>query len=175
MTSTRACPAIAAAMFAMIAAAIAIPRGAAYADPPAKPADPKADKKTDKPAAAPAAPDKPAAAPAAPDKTEKRVPVSDADAKRFEDFFNKLVAIVVANQDDCVKMAAGINSHIDKSQALIKQMNAPENRNKELPAAVKDRIQKKVREELTPAITKKCSTDKAVEAAFNRMEAGRAQ
>lgn len=160
MTTTRACTRIAVAIIATIVAA----GSPVLADPPAKPA---ADKKADKPAAP--------AAPAAPDKPEKKEQVSDNDAKRFADFFDKLVAIVVANQDDCVKMAAGINGHIDANQALIKEMNDPKNRSKELPAAIKDRIQKKVRDELTPAITKKCSTDKGVEAAFNRMEAGRAK
>ncbi len=164
MTTTRASTAIAAAILAVIVAAIVIPGAPAFAEPPAKPAT---DKKADKPADKPAAP--------APDKAEKREPVSDNDAKRFADFFDKLVAIVVATQEDCVKMAAGINGHIDANQALIKEMNDPKNRNKELPAAIKERIQKKVRDELTPAITKKCSTDKGVEAAFNRMDAGRAK
>ena len=99
--------------------------------------------------------------------------MSDADASGSLDFFDKLVAIVVANQDDCVKMAAGINGHIDANQALIQEMNASKNDHKELPPAVRERIQNKARDELTPAITKKCSTDKGVEAAFNRMGAGR--
>jgi hypothetical protein len=165
MTTIRACTGLAAAILAgataaMLAATVA--STPAFADPPARPAaDPKADKKSDKPAAP------------APDKSEKKELVSDADAKRFADFFDKLVAIIVATQDDCVKMAAGINGHIDANQAVIKEMNASKNDNKELPAAVKERIQKKVRDELTPAITKKCSTDKGVEAAFNRMGAGR--
>jgi len=158
MTTTRVGTAIAAAILAVIVAAI-VPGTPAFADPPAKPAaDPKAEKKTDK---------APAPAP------DKKQPLSDADAKRFVDFFDKLVAIVVANQDDCVKMAAGINGHIDANQAVVKELNDPKNKDKELPAAVKDRVQKKVRDELTPAITKKCSTDKSVEAAFNRMGAGR--
>jgi hypothetical protein len=165
MTTIRACTGLAAAILAGATAAmlaVTVASTPAFADPPARPAaDPKADKKSDKPAAP------------APDKSEKKELVSDADAKRFADFFDKLVAIIVATQDDCVKMAAGINGHIDANQAVIKEMNASKNDNKELPAAVKERIQKKVRDELTPAITKKCSTDKGVEAAFNRMGAGR--
>lgn len=168
MTTIRACAGLAAAILAGATAAMLAVTVAsstpAFADPPAKPAaDPKADKKADKPATP------------APDKSEKKELVSDADAKRFVDFFDKLVAIVVATQEDCVKMAAGINGHIDANQALIKEMNASRNDHKELPPAVRDRIQKKAREELTPAITKKCSTDKGVEAAFNRMGAGRAK
>jgi hypothetical protein len=165
MTTIRACTGLAAAILAGATAAmlaVTVASTPAFADPPAKPAaDPKADKKADKPAAP------------APDKSEKKELVSDADAKRFADFFDKLVAIIVATQDDCVKMAAGINGHIDANQAVIKEMNSSKNDNKELPSAVKERIQKKVRDELTPAITKKCSTDKGVEAAFNRMGAGR--
>lgn len=169
MTTIRAYPGITAAILVAIVAVIVAPEvfpgigsgtRAAFADPPAKPA---ADKKADKPAAP------------APDKSEKKEMVSDADAKKYADFFEKLIAIVVATQDDCVKMATGINGHIDANQALIKEMNGPKNNNKELPPAVKERIQKKVRDELTPAITKKCSTDKGVEAAFNRMGAGRAK
>lgn len=173
MSTIRACAALAAAILAGSAAAST----PAFADPPAKPAAaPKADKKADKPAAAPEKTDKSDKS----DKSDKDKPatrdlVSDADAKRFSDFFDKLVAIVVATQEDCVKMAAGINGHIDANQALISEMNGPKNKDRELPPAVKARVQKKAREELTPAIIKKCSTDKGVEAAFNRMGAGRGQ
>ena len=155
MTTIRACTRLAAAVLAGAAMlAVTAAPSPAFADPPAKPAPGKADKpdKSDK------------------DKPAKRELVSDADARRFSDFFDKLVTIVVATQDDCVKMAAGINGHIDANQALLDEMNGS---NKELPPAVRERIQKKARDELTPAIVKKCSTDKGVEAAFNRMGAGR--
>jgi hypothetical protein len=162
MTTIRACPRLTAAVLAGATAAMLAVTAApapAFADPPARSAPGKPDKsdKTDKT-----------------DKTDKDRPakrevVSDADAKRFSDFFDKLVTIVVATQDDCVKMAAGINGHIDANQALINEMNRG---NKELPPAVKERIQKTARDELTPAIVKKCSTDKSVEAAFRRMGAG---
>jgi hypothetical protein len=136
---------IAAAIVSVIAAAI-VPPGtpAAFADPPARPA------------------------------AEKKEVVPDAEARKYSDFFDKLVAVVVATRDDCVKMAAGIHGHINANQALVQDMNAPRNKNKELPPAVKERIQNQVRDELTPAIVRKCSTDKGVEAAFNRMGGGRA-
>ena len=160
MITTRVYTVIAAAIFALgFTLGTTSP---AFADPPAKaPADKKADKPADKPAA-------PAPAPA-----EKKELVPDAEAQRFVAFFDKLVSIVVATQEDCVKMATGINGHIDANQALIKEMNDPKNKTRELAPAIKEKIQKKVRDELTPAITKKCSTDKGVEAAFNRMGAGR--
>ena len=177
MTTIRACTTLAAALragatAAMLAVTIASSTPA-LADPPAKPAaDPKADskaeKKTDKPAA-------PAAKPDPSDKSEKKELLSDADAKRFSDFFDKLVTIVVATQEDCVKMAAGINHHIDANQTVINTLTDPKNKDKRLPPAVEERIQKKARDELTPAITKKCADDKGVEAAFNRIGGGRAK
>jgi hypothetical protein len=177
MTTIRACTPLAAALragatAAMLAVTIASSTPA-LADPPARPAadpkaDPRAEKKTDKPAA-------PAAKPDQGENSEKKELLSDADAKRFSDFFDKLVAIVVATQDDCVKMAAGINGHIDANQAVVNTITDPKNRDKRLPPAVEERIQKKARDELTPAITKKCAQDKAVDAAFNRMGGGRAK
>jgi hypothetical protein len=170
MTPIRARTALAAALLAGTTAAMLAVTVAsstpAFADPPKpaadKPAAPAPDKtdKTDKS-------DK--------DKPVKRELVSDADAKRFSDFFDKLVTIVVATQEDCVKMAAGINGHIDANLSLVNAMNDPKYKDKELPPAVKERIQKKAREELTPAIRKKCAQDKGVETAFNRMSAGRAK
>ncbi|HEX3479529.1 MAG TPA: hypothetical protein VHT91_31115 [Kofleriaceae bacterium] len=171
MTTIRACTALAAAILAGATAAmlaVTVAPTPAFADPPAKPAT---DKKADKPAAPAPKTDKTDKTEKT-EKTEKKEVVSDADAKRFSDFFDKLVTIVVTTQEDCVKMAAGVNGHIDASQALINEMNSPKNKDKELPPAVKERIQKKAREELTPAIIKKCSQDKGVEAAFNRMGAG---
>jgi len=177
MTTIRARTTLAAALragatAAMLAVTVAS-SAPALADPPARPvADPKAapqaEKKTDKPAA-------PAAKPDQGEKTEKRELLSDADAKRFSDFFDKLVAIVVATQEDCAKMAAGINGHLDANQAVINVIADPKNKDKRLPPAVEERIQKKARDELTPAITKKCAQDKNVDAAFNRMAAGRAK
>lgn len=183
MTTIRARTALAAALragatTAMLAVTVAS-SAPALADPPARPAaDPKAapqaEKKTDKPAAPAARPDQSEKTEKT-EKTEKRDLLSDADAKRFSDFFDKLVAIVVATQEDCAKMAAGINGHLDANQAVINVITDPRNKDKRLPPAVEERIQKKARDELTPAITKKCAQDKNVDAAFNRMAAGRAK
>jgi hypothetical protein len=116
---------------------------------------PSADKKADKPA------DKPAA--------DKKEMVSDAEAQKFLAFFEKLVSVVVANQDDCAKMATGINGHLDANQAMIQEMNEAKNKNKDLPPAIKEKLEKKVKDEFIPALTKKCGNDKTVQAALERM------
>lgn len=95
--------------------------------------------------------------------------ISDADAQRFVAFFEKFIAVVVANQNDCPRMAAGIHAHIDANEALIKQIADAKAHNKQLPPAVKARMEQKIKSELTPAL-QKCVQDKAVQAALARMD-----
>lgn len=111
--------------------------------------------------------DKPAPTPAPAPAKES---ISKADAERFMAFFNKLVDVIVANQDDCTKMAAGINAHLDANAALMKEMNAAENKNKDIPKEYKDKMAARVQKDMMPALQKKnCMTDKGVQAAMERM------
>lgn len=120
----------------------------------------------DKPAPPPAKPaDKPAEKPAAP-----KTALTEAEAQRFYAFFDKLVSVVVTNKADCVKMATGVNAHIDASQALLKDANDAKAAGKELPQSVKDKIAKKSTDELLPAMKAKCAADKAVGEAFMRLK-----
>jgi hypothetical protein len=149
-------------MAALTAAAMATP---ALADPPKAPA---ADKKADKPS------DKPAgkADAKADDKAGKRDPLPQATADRFMAFFDKLVEIVVANKDDCTKMAAAVNAHVDANQPLLKEIADAKAANKEPPQAMKDHVMKKTQDELQPAMMAKCAQDKGVMAAFMRIRPG---
>ena len=137
-------------MAALSAAAMATP---ALADPPKAPA---ADKKADK----------------ADDKSGKREPLSQATAEKFMAFFDKLVDIVVANKDDCTKMATAVNAHVDANQPLLKEIADAKAANKEPPQAMKDHVMKKTQDELQPAMMAKCGQDKAVMAAFMRIRPG---
>jgi hypothetical protein len=101
--------------------------------------------------------------------TARAETISEADAQRFVVFFDKLIAIVVANQDDCPKMAAGIHAHVDANDALLKQLADAKAHSKQLPPAVKAKIEQKIKNELSPAL-KKCVQDKAVQAALSRMD-----
>ena len=143
----------------------------AFADTPKAPA---ADKKADKPA------DKPAAKPDAKgdakgdDKGAKKETISQATAERFVAFFDKLVAVVVANKDDCTKMATAVNAHVDANQPLLKEIADAKAQNKEPPQAAKEHVIQKTQEELQPAMAK-CGQDKAVMSAFMRMRPGAKQ
>ena len=88
----------------------------AYADTKPPTPAPAADKKAPPPAAAPE--------------------VSQADAEKFLVFFNKLVDTVVANKDDCTKLAAGINGVIDGNKDMIAKANEAKAAGKKLPKAL---------------------------------------
>jgi hypothetical protein len=145
MTTTR--------VFTLIAATIlAAGAGSALAEPPR----------------APAAPVAPAAPSAPPGKT-----VSDAEAQRLVVFFDKLTSIAVASADDCTKMAAGFNTHIDANEALLKDARDAKSAGKELPPAIKEKIETKVQRELRPAVQKKCAGDRTVQTALVRILQGK--
>ena len=137
----------------------------AFAEPPKAPA--QADKKADKPADKPAA----KAEPKADDKAGKREMLSQATADKFVVFFDKLVAVVVANKEDCTKMATAVNGHVDANQPLLKEIADAKDQHKEPPQAMKDHVLQKTRDELQPAMSK-CGQDKAVMAAFTRLRPG---
>ena len=124
--------------------------------------------------------DTPKAAPAptkpSPDVTKKdaappaKTEVSKAEAEKFVAFFNKLIDVIVANQDDCTKMASGISTFIDSNQALIAEGKAAKNSNKELPKEYKDKMDARISKDMLPALKKKCITDKGVQAAMQKMD-----
>jgi hypothetical protein len=68
-------------------------------------------------------------------------------------------------------MAAGVNAFVDENQAVIKDASAMREQHMELPQAIKDKMARKFSTELGPAITKKCSKDKTVMAAFGKLKA----
>lgn len=150
-------------MLTMIAALTA--GSATFADTPAKapakaPAEKKADPKADKPA------DKPAST----DKAAKKETIADADAQRFYGFVEKLVAIAVDTRDDCAKMAAGFNAHIDANKALLKEAADMKQQGKEVAPAMKGKMEKKFREDLGPLVMHKCGKDKPVMDALMRLK-----
>jgi hypothetical protein len=139
------------AVLAVLAVLIAAP---ALAEPPAKvPADSKN----------PDAPAKPG------DDKAQSDTLPDDVANRFVEFFDKLTSIVVDNEKDCAKMAAGVNAHIDANQGLLKLVADAKSQNKSLPPEQKEKIAKKSSEAIAPAMMKKCSNDRPVMTAFMRI------
>jgi hypothetical protein len=107
---------------------------------------------------------------AAADKAEKeqRDEISQADAEKFQGFFNKFVDAVVQNKDACPKMATAINSVIDGNVDIIKKANEAKKAKKKLPKAVEEKMMARVKE-MMPAM-QKCGSDKAVQDAIARLD-----
>ncbi|HEY4057695.1 MAG TPA: hypothetical protein VGM39_13865 [Kofleriaceae bacterium] len=121
----------------------------AHADTkPAAPA-PKADK----------------AAPPAKDPAPAKV-MSDADAKRFLTFFNSLIDTVVQNQENCPKMASSLTTLFTKNSKLLEDAKKMTAAGVDLPKEAKDKIDARSKNELVPALQKKCMNDKDVQAAL---------
>jgi hypothetical protein len=119
-----------------------------------------ADKAATDKAAAPAPAMAPGSADTPPPAAKELIP--EADAQRFYTFIEQLTTIAVANQDDCVKLAAAIHAHIDANKAVVADAGAMMKQHKELPPSVNEKMNKKFKDELGPAVTKKCGKDPSV-------------
>lgn len=134
-----------------------------YADTPAK-APAAGDKK---------APDAKAPAAGAGDKKDAGQEVSKADAEEFYKFFEKFVDAIVANKDNCEKMAGAINSTIDANMALVKKANEAKAAGKKLPKELEQKMMEKVKV-MMPGM-QKCGSDKKVQDALKRMDDKKAE
>jgi hypothetical protein len=161
--------------FVIAIAAVLATSGAASAEPP-KPADKKVEKAPDKTAdkTADKAPSKSTSSnkaggnKAGGDKNVSYL-LSDEEVKRVVEFFDKLVATVVANKDDCAKMASAVTAHLDANKALLKEIADARTQHRDLPSDVKDTLARRTAQELSPAMMSKCRKDRQVHNAFTRM------
>ena len=102
------------------------------------------------------------------DKEAPRDEVSQADADKFLGFFNKFVDSVVANKDNCPKMATAVNGVIDGNSEIIRKANEARAAKKKLPKATEEKMMARVKE-MMPAM-QKCGSDKDVQSAIARMD-----
>jgi peptidyl-prolyl cis-trans isomerase A (cyclophilin A) len=102
--------------------------------------------------------------PAAPAAAE----ISAADAGKLVAFIDKLLPLMVAQKDDCAKMAGVVDAQITANLPMLKTVMKQLAAGKALP---KD-IEQKLTEKMTKAgeSLQKCAADPAVEAAMKRLE-----
>jgi hypothetical protein len=94
--------------------------------------------------------------------------ISKADAEEFYKFFEKFVDAIVANKDNCEKMAGALNGVIDSNMALVKKANEAKTAGKKLPKEMEQKMMEKVKT-MMPGM-QKCGTDKKVQDALKRMD-----
>ncbi len=111
---------------------------------------------------------------AAADAPKKDAPTaSSEDVKKFLAFFDKLVDTVVADKDNCPKMAKDVNSLIDANKAVLEMAKKAKAEGKQLPDDAKQHMMDSAKR-MMPAM-QKCGNDKDVQAAFERMDNGGAK
>ena len=117
------------------------------------------------------------AAPAAMAKGDDKKPadtaaseVDKADVQKWLAFFDKIVDAVVADKDDCTKMAKDVNALVDANKELLDKAKAAVAAGKQLPDDAKKHMMQSA-QKLGPAM-QKCMNDKGVQAAFMRLDVG---
>jgi hypothetical protein len=96
--------------------------------------------------------------------------VSDADAKRWLAFWDKLVDTVVADKDSCTKMGTDVNALIDANKDMLATAQKAKAAGKTLPP---DGVQhmKDTAPKLMGAVAS-CYKDANVKSAFQRLNLG---
>jgi hypothetical protein len=110
-----------------------------------------------------------ATAAAQPDK-QAPAEVTPSDAKRWIALFDSIVDTVVANREDCSKMASGINTLVDGNQETIAIARDAKAKGKRLPASAQQQMAEGARRMV--AALDKCGRDESVGAAFKRLDLG---
>ena len=94
--------------------------------------------------------------------------ISQADADKFMVFFDKFIDTIVADKDNCPKMATDLNKLIDANADLLKKASEAQKSGKKLPKASEDHMKessKKIGDSMN-----KCGADKGVQSALDRMK-----
>ena len=98
-----------------------------------------------------------------------RVAAADtsADVQKFVAFFDKIVDTVVADKDDCGKMAKDLNTLIDANKDVIEAAKKAQAEGKQVPPEVRQHMMDGAKKMM--AGMQKCGSDPAVKAAFDRL------
>jgi hypothetical protein len=103
---------------------------------------------------------------------DKQAPaeVTPSEAAAWLTMFDKVVDTVVANKDDCTKMASDLNKVIDANQDTIKIAREAKAKGKRLPQSAQQRMLDGMRR-MVGALDK-CGSNDKVGAAFKRIDLG---
>src|SRR5262245_48557099 len=104
-------------------------------------------------------------------KNRKAEQIAQADADKYLAFFNKLTDAIVANKDNCPRMAGAINTIVDANQEIIKKVAEAQAAGKRLPKAAEEKMAARTRE-MIPAMNK-CGNDADVKAALKKIDSGK--
>jgi hypothetical protein len=96
--------------------------------------------------------------------------VTPNEARTWMLLFDKVVDTVVADKEDCVKMATDLNAVVDANQEAIAMARDAKAKGKKLPQAAQQHMVEGARRML--GALDKCGRDEKVGAAFRRIDLG---
>ena len=96
--------------------------------------------------------------------------VTPAEAHNWITLFDKVVDAVVANREDCAKMATDINGVVDANKATIAMAKDAKAKGKKLPVSAQQHMVDGARRMM--GSLDKCGRDEKVGAAFARIDLG---
>jgi hypothetical protein len=99
--------------------------------------------------------------------------VSDADAKRWLAFWDKLVDTVIADKDNCPKMGTDLNALIDANKDLVATAQKAQAGGKQLPPDALQHMKDAAPKMATAAMN--CAKDPNVKGALQRLNFKRNQ
>ncbi|MGE0399655.1 MAG: peptidylprolyl isomerase [Kofleriaceae bacterium] len=94
--------------------------------------------------------------------------ISAADSAKLLAFFDKLIPIMIANKDDCPKMAKAINGLVNQNAKMLKSVMGQLSNGKALPPADEQKLTDKMMKDAQSLMT--CVSDPAVNGAMKRIE-----
>ena len=106
----------------------------------------------------------------APEPKQAPAEVTPNEARNWMLLFDKVVDTVVADKDDCAKMATELNGVVDANQDTIAMARDAKAKGKKLPQSVQQHMVDGARRML--GALDKCGRDEKVGAAFRRIDLG---
>ena len=94
--------------------------------------------------------------------------LAKADGDKFIAFFDKLADTVVADKADCSKMASDVNASIDANKAMLDSVKEAMKSGKQMSDEMRQHVMA-TGKRLAQGVAEKCSNDKAVQAAIERL------
>ena len=92
--------------------------------------------------------------------------VAAADAERILEFFNRFADTIIANKDECKKLAGAVNVFVDANGDNIRKAKEIKDGKKRLPKAIEEKMMARLKE-MVPAV-QKCQRDPDVRKALER-------
>jgi len=100
-------------------------------------------------------------------KDTSKTDIGPAEVQQYLAFFDKFVAYIDADQNDCDKMAKDLSAHLDASHALLMKAKSAHDAGRTLPESARQHIMSTA-PKMAPGV-QKCNSNEKVMAALQKI------